>query len=262
MKRFLIPFIVLIVFALSSCVSTVEYKKLEDKVAKLEKDVKMAGLERVGTSFRPYSGGLGTGANALGKTTGTVDKDAAVVITNDETTWGNAAFFYSLDADGGGTQSVPYVIDSGDGGDEDWELVDVYGRSVYGLTPFKEITSSCTFGSNCDGALVRLVWGGIILSSADDTTITLPEIVASAPTATQVVPGASICVINQDTNENFLLDCYTDDHFVDEAGAANGNGQYIGTTAGASSLGDFICVVAINATTWQVVGYRGTIVKE
>lgn len=236
---------------------------LEEKVAKLEKRSIMETATRAGASFYPATGALtGGGSGALDKITGTADKDAAIVMFNDEGTWGDAMFGYTLDVNGAGTESIPYIIDSGDGGDEDWEWVSMYARSFYGYSPWKEITATCTFGSDCDGALVRLVWGGLITSSVDDVVITLPEIVASAPTAAQVLPGASICVANRDANENFLLDCHSNDHFVDETGTANGNGQYIGTTAAASSAGDYLCVWATTDAIWQLMGYRGTVVKE
>lgn len=257
MKRFLIPFIVLIMFALSSCVSTVEYKKLEDKVAKLEKDISLRGLERVGTSFRPYSGGLGTGANALGKTTGTVDKDAAVVITNDEATWGNAAMFFSLDVDGGATAAAPYVVDSGDGGNEDWELVDVYGYHLYGHIPFKSVTDSCTIGIDCDGTLVRLAWGGVIQNTVTAKIITLPEIVASSPTEIQVVPGASICVMNRDANETTTVNP-NDNDTITLAGVTDTAGDAIISTGNATSINIYVCLFADSASNWTVMGYSGT----
>ena len=87
-----------------------------------------------GASFYPFSGGLNdTGATTgeLEDKTGTSDKDAAVVILNDHGTYGNAAFFYGLDADGGAAESPPDIIDSGDGGDEDWELCAVYATGFY-----------------------------------------------------------------------------------------------------------------------------------
>ncbi len=266
MKR-IVLLIAVVVFALAGC-ATLDPKvaDLEQKVAKLERQVRniqMSGATGAGANIYPVTGALtGGGTGALDKITTTGDKDAALVMFNDESTWGNAMFGFTLDVDGGGTESVPYIIDSGDGGNEDWEWVSMYARSFYGYTPWKEITGSCTFGTDCDGTLVRLVWGGVILSSADDTTITLPEIVASAPTTTQVLPGAAICVFNKDANENFLLDCHTNDNFIDETGTANAAGEYIGSTAAATSAGDFICVVAINDAAWSVAGYRGTIVKQ
>jgi len=78
-------------------------------------------------SVYPFTGALtGGGAGALDKKTGTEDKDAAIVMFNAEGTYGNAVFFFTLDVDGGAAESVPFVIDSGDAGDEDWELCDVH----------------------------------------------------------------------------------------------------------------------------------------
>jgi hypothetical protein len=261
MKRFLIPIVVLIMFALSSCVSTLEYTKLENRIAKLEKDVKLKGLEAAGTSFRPYSGGLGTGANALGKTTGTVDKDAAVVITNDDATWGNAAMFFSLDVDGGATAAAPYVVDSGDGGNEDWELVDVYGYKLYGHIPFLSITSSCTIGADCDGTKVRLAWGGIIQNTVTAQVVTLPEIVASAPTAIQVVPGASICVMNKDANETTTIQSHANDK-ITLGGVQSSADRYIISTGSATSINIYACLLADAADNWTVMGYSGTWTAE
>ena len=81
--------------------------------------------------FFPMSGGLtGGGVGSLDKVTGTEDKDTAIVILNDDATYGNAVFFYSLDVDGGGAESAPWIIDSGDAGNEDWELCNVYAQGI------------------------------------------------------------------------------------------------------------------------------------
>lgn len=106
--------------------------QLESKVAEIE-DLGVMGLaEGVGASFYPATGALtGGGTGALDKITSTADKDAAIVMFNDEATYGNAFMPFTLDVDGGGTESAPWLIDSGDGGNEDWELTDVYANELY-----------------------------------------------------------------------------------------------------------------------------------
>jgi hypothetical protein len=265
MKKFISLLCIIAFVFVSGCVTsdTQRITDLEKKVAKLEKRVVLGGVERAASNFYPSSGGLeGNGAGDLDAITGVADQDVAFAAMHEDAVWGDAFFAFGADDDNS-TEAVPMIVDPAEAGNFRWHWLDVYGKMFYGYNAYKEITATCTFGSTCDSTLVRLCWGGLVLSSADDAVITLPEIVASGPTTTQVIPGASICVMNRDASENFILDCNSNDYFTDETGTKQGTGgHYIGTTATASSAGDFICVVATAADNWQVMGYRGTIVKE
>lgn len=238
--------------------------QLEAKVKKLERQVMMGAATGAGKNIYPVTGALtGGGTGALDKITSVADQDAALVMFNDEATWGDAFIPYTAN-DGAETEYSPYAIDPDEAGTIRWQWVPIYGRSVYGNAPYLSIGASCVIGTDCDGALVRIAWGGTILVTADAVTITLPEIVASGPTAVQVTPGAYLCVFNKDDNENFILDPHANDYIIDEVGAPNAIGEYIGTTDGTpSTRGDYICLWASDADYWMVSGYKASaIVKE
>jgi hypothetical protein len=180
---------------------------------------------------------------------------------SENATWGDAFIPYTADDDSA-AEASPYVVDPDEAGTLAWHWMDIYGKQLFGNIFFGTTPDSCTIGSDCDGALVRLCWGGILETTADENVITLPEISNdTTPTAIQVLPGASICVYNRDTNENFYIDPYTDDT-ITIAGVTNAAGQYVGSTAAATSIGDYICVVATSTTNWTVFGYRTTLIAE
>lgn len=261
MKKLLI-LIMAIVFLAGCATVDPRVTVLEEKVAKLEKRIVMGQASGAGASIYPVTANLiGGGTGALDKITSVADGDAALAILSENATWGDAFIPYTAD-DNSATEAIPYVVDPDEAGALRWHMMDVYGKKLYGHIPVVTTPDSCTIGSDCDGALVRVAWGGIITSTADANAVTLPEIVAATPTAVQVVPGASLCVINIDASEHFHLVPNAADSITDEVGAKNAAGHYIATTLAATSAGDFICVVATAADNWQVMGYRGTLVKE
>lgn len=125
-------------------------------------------------SIYPFTGDLtGGGAGALDKKTGTADKDAAAVFLNqDHGTYAGFCAFYTLNADGGaGSDNAPWLIDSGDTG-EDWDMCKVWGLGLAtgngatgpGFIEFYEDTDN---GSN----KVTLIGP----ASTADITVTLPS---------------------------------------------------------------------------------------
>jgi hypothetical protein len=255
--------LIMAIVVMAGCTTTdPRIDKLESKIAKLERQMIMGQATGAGANIYPVTGALtGGGTGALDKITTTSDKDSAVVMFNNEATWGDAFFPYTLDVDGGGTESVPYLIKSGDGGNEDWRWIDVYGRNLYGQIPFLSVADSCVIGSDCDGTKVRLAWGGVIQNTVTAKVITLPEIVASAPTSIQVVPGASICIMNRDANETTTVQTHANDK-ITLLGVQSSADRYIISTGSATSVNIFCCVIADAADNWTVMGYSGTWTAE
>ena len=263
MKKIISLICLIALFGLGGCVTmdTQRIDALEQKITKLERQVLMGVGGGAAASIYPVTGGFG------GETTGTLDniastadKDAAFVIFNDETTWGNAFFPMSLDVDGGGTEAIPYIVKANDGGNEDWEWVDVYGRRVFGGIHYVTTAINCTIGTDCDGTKVRVAWGGIIESTADGVIIILPEI-AATPTATQVPVGASLIVYNRDANEDVFVDPNGNDS-ITLGGTKGAAGNYITLTNAATTAGNYVALVATAADNWTVFGYSGTWTAE
>jgi predicted 3-demethylubiquinone-9 3-methyltransferase (glyoxalase superfamily) len=90
-------------------------------------------------NFYPFSGGLGTGTGGLKTLTGVGDKDAGLVMLNDDATYGNAFFPYTLDAGASGTQAIPWLINSGDATD-DWELCQIYSMKLWTFGTLPEVS--------------------------------------------------------------------------------------------------------------------------
>jgi len=90
-------------------------------------------------NFYPFSNGLdGGAAGDLDAKTGTADKDAGIVIVNADSVvtdfravTGAMGSAYSLNADGAAVQSLPGIVDSGDAGNEDWNLVPWMAQGFY-----------------------------------------------------------------------------------------------------------------------------------
>lgn len=218
----------------------------------------MAGAVGTGANIYPVTQGLeGSGTGKLGNITTTGDKDAAVAMFNDHTVWGNAFFPYTLDVNGAGSAATPYLVKSGDGGDEDWELTDVYGRRLFGHVQLVTSGVSCTIGVDCDGALSRLAMGGTIFCTVSGTTITLPEIVANTPNRIQVDLGASLCVLSGETNNlRVEVDPNGNDAII-HAGTKDSAGDSV-INAATNDGGDYICFMAVYTDAWLVMGYKGT----
>jgi hypothetical protein len=70
--------------------------------------------------------------------------------------------------------------------------------------------------------------------------------------------GASICIVARDDNEVLTVDPHINDSITLD-GTKDTAGDSIKTTvAAATGGGDYICLVAIEADNWMVMGYKGT----
>lgn len=120
------------------------------------------------------------------------------------------------------------------------------------------LSSTCTIGSDCDGTSVKVAEGGFILATAA-IDITLPEIVASGATATQVNVGASLCIMSRDNNEAVTVHPNAADSFTPKDHAKQTAGNHIIETVTASTgAGNMICFVAAEADNWMQAGTIGT----
>ena len=85
-------------------------------------------------------------------------------------------------------------------------------------------------------------------------TLTLPEVVASSPSATQVTPGAMVCVYSTGANVVRINPNDADGIILNGAArATNGVDIY---SAGAA--GNFQCIQADSASGWTTWGASGT----
>jgi len=133
---------ILLAFLLFGCATNTALEKrisiLEDQI----EQVQMGGTSNVGANFYPATALIGGGTGALDKITGTNDGDVGLVIANEN------SYLYQLDADGSGTERSPLLIDSGDGGLEDWDLTifNSSGSVVWGTaSPYMGfVDTSCT----------------------------------------------------------------------------------------------------------------------
>jgi len=263
MKKYIVG-IIAVLFLLAGCATTQQLQSLEEKVTKLERKVIISGAEGAGKNFYPATALTGGGSGALDKVTTPVAGDVAFVVLNNDAAYGYATLIYvAHDFGGAATEAVPYiVVPNTDPGNMGWVLTSVYGGELYGNIKYITTDVDCTIGSTCDGTSVRVARGGIIEVTVDAKIVTLPEIVASAPTAIQVTPGASLCAYNKDANEHFHLNPHDNDYLTIAGVLQDAAGKDVSTTASATSIGDYICVVATSDTNWTVFGYKGTLVAE
>jgi len=128
-----------------------------------------------------------------------------------------------------------------------WNLVSVTG-GIINITK----SSAYTLGTSD----IREAYGGMVTATAT-MTLTLPEVVASNPTSSQVTQGASFCgmvigaytlTIDPNANDGIIL--------TDSSGTRGTNGNYISNTSAAT--GDMICLFADSASGWTTLGSRGT----
>jgi hypothetical protein len=89
-------------------------------------------------------------------------------------------------------------------------------------------------------------------------TVTLPEIVATTPSATQVDIGASICIVARDDNEVLTVDCNILDSITLDGTKDTAGDSIKNTVTVATGGGDYVCLVAVEADNWMVMGYKGT----
>jgi len=217
--------------------SNKEISKLEKKISDLEIMALVGGAQ---ADFYPFSGGLtGGGAGALDALTGTDNKDAAFVMLEADGTYGNAFFPYVLDVDGGGTESVPTIIDSGDGGNEDWELaIGVFN----GVWSYGDIFGHIDIISD-DNSLSTLQCKGSINKLNGAETTTLPE----------GLTGMSIILYSDDATVKTIDPTATDHIWLN--GVDNGANNNIDSPG---AVGDYIVLVCFSENNWYSIGQSGT----
>jgi hypothetical protein len=130
--------------------------------------------------------------------------------------------------------------------------------TITGYAKVVEVTGDCTIGSNCDSTSVLVAKGGLIFATAA-ANVTLPEIVASSPSATQVTIGAYICLMSRDQNEVLTVHPNAADSFTpkDHAKQTAGN-HMIETVSASTGAGNMICFLAAEADNWMQMGTVGT----
>jgi hypothetical protein len=164
-----------------------------------------------------------------------------------------------------GTNSEDFVIQPGSAANQvDFKSntgvdnLNLPTMAITSLLKVLPIAADCTIGSTCDGTSARIARGGIILATAA-VNITLPEIVASSPTASQVTIGASICIMSRDQNEVVTVHPNAADSFTpkDHAKQTAGN-HMIETVSASTGAGNMICFLAAEADNWIQMGTIGT----
>lgn len=237
---------VLLLLPLLLVLSCTTSHNLENRLAQLEtkvQDIEELGVmglaEGVGASFYPVSGSLtGSGTGSLDKISGTADNDAAIAMFNAHGTYGNAFFAYTLDDNGGSGDNEPWYIESGDGGDERWELCDLHGTYTY---------SKCEI-SESDAATVDISSNesGIVYINTDGAQeYDLP----ADPT------GYIICIGNdEDSTGAITIDPNGTDIIILD-GAVESAGEAI---VSGGAVDDYICLIGIDSTYWRETGYTGT----
>lgn len=113
-------------------------------------------------------------------------------------------------------------------------------------------SSAYTLGNDNPGE----AYGGVVYATGT-FTLTLPEVVASNPTSSQVVAGSSFCVetigaytvtIDPNGNDGIIL--------AHSSATRDTNGDAISNTSAAT--GDSVCLIADSASGWTTLGSRGT----
>ena len=112
---------------------------------------------------------------------------------------------------------------------------------ISGAIKTLSLGTTCTIGSDCDSTSTRIAYGGFILATAA-ITITMPAAAA----------GMSVCVYVRDASETVVIDVPAGDQIKP---TTNATGDSISSPGAA---GDFICMVAFDATDWYVLGKSGT----
>jgi hypothetical protein len=252
-------FFVMALTVIAGCVTTdPRITQLEQKVARLERQVVMGAATGAGASFYPATGALvGGGTGALDKIPSTVDKDAAIVMFNAEATYGNAFMPFTLDEAGGcGTEVEPYCIESASAG-EWWEMADVWGMNLF--TPGKikgkiDVIADANGRSIAKGTITSgsEIMGDIHLATGTGTWL-LPAMAATDGT------GWSMCLFST-TADDVILDTDGDMFLFD------GTYETAGDTLTISDIGAYICVVLTDYATdvahWTVFGYNGTVTPQ
>jgi hypothetical protein len=106
--------------------------ELEAKIEALQErvdDLEMFGAGGVGANFYPARSHEGGAAGDLDTITSVVEDDVGLVATNDDGTYGDAIFWYVLDAGAGSGDKLPAYLESGDASDR-WSLADVWGKGL------------------------------------------------------------------------------------------------------------------------------------
>ena len=227
------------------CVTTGLDKRVDELEKKLTKIELMGAAGAAEANFYPARDFTGGGAGALDKIGSTEDGDVGFVAVQAHATYGNALFVYVLDVDaacGEDDSGVPpKYIQAADGGDECWELTNIYAfNSIAGM---KQVAHS---GGN-DTLTVEEVTNTYLYVTVG-AEFELPEIGTLAEVMGNVgmVPlGSSFCVhtvgaiaisIDPHANNSIMLD-----------GTEDTNGHKITNT---STAGDFICLVACEDNGW------------
>lgn len=216
-----------------------------EDLEELREEMYMMAGQQVGAKFYPARNFYGGAAGDLDKITGTEDHDVGFVFKHDDATYGNAAFFYVLDVDAtcgeDDTGLPPLYFQAGDGGNECWELTNIYGLS--GVLPMKVVAHS---GGPDTLTRDEIMNTYIYVSVAAE--FELPEVGTLAEvmgTVNMVPQGSSFCVhtvgaiaISVDPHGNNSIT-------LDGSELANGN-----KVTNTSTAGDIICLVACDPNGW------------
>jgi len=243
MKKLLL--ILMSIFFVSSCATmgdrtvSLELKivQLQDRVEQLEM---MQGVG-VGADIYPVTQGFtGGGTGVLDTITSTEDDDASMVIFNDDTTYGEAVFFYSLDSDGGSGDDVPWYVESGDGSSERWELCDGHFNSI-----FSKIKVQKKDGASYQ-PLARET--GTMFINDDNDIITFGTLPAD--------PTDLVYCFGNDTGVTAIITITPDasDYIVLDGTATS---QAEGIKSGGNAK-DSVCLIGLDSSYWKVTGYVGT----
>jgi len=229
MKRLFVLLVLGVFLSFVGCSNqSVRLDQLEKKVAELEDEMLMGGAGGIAANFYPAHLLTGGAAGALDKITSTENLDVGIVVLLEDGTYGNAFFPYVLDVDAAGTEAVPSIIDSGDAGNEDWELCKLYGEEIIARTSWgPQITGAITLGDE-----LTEVWNKLYLVSAA-CTVTLAK-------ASTVGYGATVGFYVRDTTETLIIE-------IDNADKINLHGTPLDagdTIDSPGNVGDFIFLVA------------------
>jgi len=96
------------------------------------------------------------------------------------------------------------------------------------------------------------VYGYLVVSSGDNVTFTLPELTGASTT------GLNVCFLadGADGTAHLNIDVNANDH-IEYDGTSLGNGVDIDNNGTNDEKGNFICLVAIDDTTWTAFGRQG-----
>jgi len=234
--------VLLVLFTFGCATNRLQDRKiadLADRVQDIEFGALMGLAESADANFFPVSGSLtGGGTGSLDKITSTADNDAAIAMFNAHGTYGDAFMAFTLDDNAGSGDDEPWYVNSGDGGNERWELLDGRFSFMYSKIKNNESDAATITVNDYDTGTVYVNTDGV--QEAD-----LP----ADPT------GLVYCFCNdEDSTGAITLDPNVNDIIIID-GALESAGEAI---VSSGSIADFLCIYGIDAVYWRVTGYTGT----